>query len=237
MKIFNNLRVNIRRWQPLIVLGMSSGFKVLQPFGFHGFCLAIPSCFGSSLSAQSRSEKPQAGAVRGRHGGFLGWVEVFCFRDCLAKTWGWRGGWAVAVVYQGIDFFERCICKHSDDFVEFCEFQSSIKQPAISVQCLILDRRQAIGSLAGCLAIYTYCSLIGQIGSGSQRVTSLWNEGLNARHQVWACYFQSGPTFSDSVYIYIYYYFLFFIFSRILKKHLAQMTSNLFPQMCIHHPP
>ncbi len=45
-------------------------------------------------------------------GRFGGWVEVFCFRDCL-------------------DVFERC--KH-------CGFQCSIKQPAISkVQCLILD--------------------------------------------------------------------------------------------------
>ena len=131
-------------------------------------------------------------------------LRYFASGTAWSKLEG-KGGVGSCCCWQGIDFFERCICKHSDDFVEFCEFQSSIKQPtisvlclifkqrAISVQCLILDRRQATSSLAGCLA--TYCSLIGQIGSASQRVTSLWNEGLNARHHVWASYFQSGPTF------------------------------------------
>lgn len=165
MKIFNHLRVNIRKWQPLIVLGMSSGFKVLQPFGFHGFYLAIHSCFGSSLSAQSRSEKPQAGAVRGRHGSVVG-LRYFVSGTAWPKLEGGQGGvGSCCCLPRHWLFWERCICKHSDDFVEFCEFQSSIKQPAISVLCLILDRRQATSSLAGCLA--TYCSLIGQIGSVS----------------------------------------------------------------------
>ena len=162
-----------------------------------------------------------SGAARWVQG--LGWGILF--QGLLGQNLRVGKGVGSCCCLQGIDFFERCICKHSDDFVEFCEFQSSIKQPAISkVQCLILDKRQATSSLAGCLA--TYCSLIGQIGSASQRVTSLWNEGLNALHQVWASYFQSGPTFSDSihiyvyVYIYIYMFFCFFLFSRESRRNI-----------------
>ena len=124
---------------------MSSGLNVLQPFGFHGFYLAIPCCFGSSLSAQSRSEKPQAGA------GGLGWGILL--QGLLGQNLRERGGGQLLLSTRHWLFWEMQ-CKHSDDFVEFCEFQSSIKQPAISVLCLILDRRQAISSLAGCLAIY-----------------------------------------------------------------------------------
>ena len=58
------------------------------------------------------------------------WVEVFVSGTAWPKLEG-KGGVGSCCCWQGIDFSERCNV-NSDDFVEFCEFQSSIKQPAIS---------------------------------------------------------------------------------------------------------
>lgn len=146
IKIFNHFRVDIRRWQPWIFFGDEFRVKRVAAIWISWFLPRHSLLFWFKFIGSEPFWK-----ARGR--GWGGWVEVFCFRDCLAKTWGERGGGQLLLSTRHWLFWEMQ-CKLSDDFVEFCEFQSSIKQPAISVLCLILDRRQAISSLAGCLAIY-----------------------------------------------------------------------------------
>ena len=104
---------------------MSSGLNVLQPFGFHGFYLAIPCCFGSSLSAQSRSEKPQAGA------GGVG-LRYFASGTAWPKLEG-KGVVGSCCCLQGIDFFERCNVNIQMISLSFVSFR--VQSSSLQFQC------------------------------------------------------------------------------------------------------